>query len=208
MKTQIKGWLSKTLVLFTALFAVQSLMAADGPYELTQKAADKLFADLKANNAQIKANPEMLKTLVRENLMPHVHVNYAGSLVLGQYFRTTTPEQREKFFAAFGQFIEQAYAQALTLYSGQELQIQPAQFEGNNAKVAVKLIQNQPLYLTFFWRQNSKTGKWQVYDMTGAGASMVDTKKQEWSGILRKEGIEGLTAQVLKAAAEPVVFKK
>ena len=209
MKIQLKNLFNKTLAVLTALCAVQTAIAADGPYELMQKATDKLFADLKANNQQIKSNPDMLKTLVRQDLMPYVHVDYAGSLVLGQYFKATTPEQREKFFAAFDKFIEQSYAQALTLYSGQEIQILPAQFSGDNqASVRVKLIQAQPVNLTFQWRKNSKTGQWQVYDMAAEGVSMVETKKQEWSNILRRSGIEALTQQVQTAAAVPVTFKK
>ncbi|MDG2953796.1 phospholipid-binding protein MlaC [Bisgaard Taxon 10/6] len=209
MKLLFKTWLSKMVVLATALLAVQTVTAAEGPYELTQRAADKLFADLKSNNAAIKSNPNMLKNIVRNDLMPYVHVNYAGSLVLGQYFRSTTPQQRETFFAAFDKFIEQAYAQALTMYNGQDVQVQKAQLNGDSqASVKVKLIQAQPLNLTFQWRKNSKTGQWQVYDMTAEGVSMVETKKQEWSNILRKEGIDALTAQVQKAAAVPVTFSK
>ena len=114
MTMQFKTWFSKMLVLVTALFAVQTVMAADSPYELTKQASDKLFADLKADQSKIKSNPNHLRSIVRNDLMPYVHVNYAGSLVLGPYFKSTTPEQREKFFAAFEKHIEQAYAQALT----------------------------------------------------------------------------------------------
>lgn len=211
MKMQFKTWFSKIIVLATALFAVQSVMAASSPYELTQQAAEKLFADLKANQAQIKSNPNHLRSIVRNDLMPYVHVNYAGSLVLGTYFKSTTPEQREKFFAAFDKFIEQAYAQALTMYTNQDIQVQKEQLNGaSQASVLVKLLQKNgqaPLNLNFQWRKNSKTGNWQVYDMTAEGVSMVETKKQEWSSILRKDGIDALTAQVQKAAAVPVTVK-
>lgn len=211
MKMQFKTWFSKIIVLATALFAVQSVMAAGSPYELTQQAAEKLFADLKANQEQIKSNPNHLRSIVRNDLMPYVHVNYAGSLVLGTYFKSTTPEQREKFFAAFDKFIEQAYAQALTMYTNQDIQVQKEQLNGaSQASVLVKLLQKNgqaPLNLNFQWRKNSKTGNWQVYDMTAEGVSMVETKKQEWSSILRKDGIDALTAQVQKAAAVPVTVK-
>ncbi|PVX32090.1 phospholipid transport system substrate-binding protein [Pasteurella langaaensis DSM 22999] len=211
MKMQLKTWFSKIIVLATALFAMQSVMAAGSPYELTQQAAEKLFADLKANQAQIKANPDSLRSIVRNDLMPYVHVNYAGSLVLGTYFKSTTPEQREKFFAAFNKFIEQAYAQALTMYTDQDIQVQKEQLNSESqASVLVKLLQKNgqaPLNLNFQWRKNSKTGNWQVYDMTAEGVSMVETKKQEWSSILRKDGIDALTVQVQKAAAVPVTVK-
>lgn len=211
MKIQLKTWFSKIVVLATALFAMQAVMAAGSPYELTQQAAEKLFADIKANQSTIKSDPNQLRSIVRKDLMPYVHVNYAGSLVLGTYFKSTTPEQREKFFAAFDKFIEQAYAQALTMYTNQDIRIQKEQLNGaNQASVLVKLLQSNgqaPLNLNFQWRKNSKTGNWQVYDMTAEGVSMVETKKQEWSSILRKDGIDALTAQVEKAAAALVTVK-
>ena len=77
--------------------------------------------------------------------------------------------------------------------------------------IRVKVIQsgNQaPINLNFYWRKNSKDGKWQVYDMAAEGVSMVDTKKQEWSSILRKDGIDALTEQVQKAANVPVTLNK
>ena len=212
LKITLKTWFAKIVVISTALLAMQSVMANDNPYLLMQNASDKLFSDIKANQAKITQDPNYLKDIVRQDLMPYVHVNYAGSLVLGQHFKTTTPEQRNKFFTAFDQFIVQAYAQALTMYKDQKVEIeQPKDVSDSKVSIRVKVIQsgNQaPINLNFYWRKNSKDGKWQVYDMAAEGVSMVDTKKQEWSSILRKDGIDALTEQVQKAANVPVTLNK
>ena len=212
LKITLKTWFAKIVVISTALFAMQSVMANDNPYLLMQNASDKLFSDIKANQAKITQDPNYLKNIVRQDLMPYVHVNYAGSLVLGQHFKTTTPEQRSKFFTAFDQFIVQAYAQALTMYKDQKVEIeQPKDVSDSKVSIRVKVIQsgNQaPINLNFYWRKNSKDGKGQVYDMAAEGVSMVDTKKQEWSSILRKDGIDALTEQVQKAANVPVTLNK
>lgn len=212
LKITLKTWFAKIVVISTALFAMQSVMANDNPYLLMQNASDKLFSDIKANQAKITQDPNYLKNIVRQDLMPYVHVNYAGSLVLGQHFKTTTPEQRNKFFTAFDQFIVQSYAQALTMYKDQKVEIeQPKDVSDSKVSIRVKVIQsgNQaPINLNFYWRKNSKDGKWQVYDMAAEGVSMVDTKKQEWSSILRKDGIDALTEQVQKAANVPVTLNK
>ena len=212
LKITLKTWFAKIVVISTALFAMQSVMANDNPYLLMQNASDKLFSDIKANQAKITQDPNYLKNIVRQDLMPYVHVNYAGSLVLGQHFKTTTPEQRNKFFTAFDQFIVQAYAQALTMYKDQKVEIeQPKDVSDSKVSIRVKVIQsgNQaPINLNFYWRKNSKDGKWHVYDMAAEGVSMVDTKKQEWSSILRKDGIDALTEQVQKAANVPVTLNK
>ena len=211
--TQFKKWFSVMAFAVTALFVTQTVRAETSPYVLMQQASDKLFADIKNNQAKIKKDPNYLRTIVRNDLLPYVQVNYAGSLVLGSHFKSTTPEQREKFFKAFGDFIEQAYAQVLTAYTDQNIQIEPAKEVGdkNLVSIRVNIMQNggqAPIKLDFKWRKNSKTGEWQAYDMVAEGVSMVVTKQNEWSGILRQQGIEALTAQIQKSAAAPVTLSK
>ena len=211
--TQFKKWFSVMAFSVTALFVTQTVRAETSPYVLMQQASDKLFADIKNNQAKIKKDPNYLRTIVRNDLLPYVQVNYAGSLVLGSHFKSTTPEQREKFFKAFSDFIEQAYAQVLTAYTDQNIQIEPAKEVGdkNLVSIRVNIMQNSgqaPIKLDFKWRKNSKTGEWQAYDMVAEGVSMVVTKQNEWSGILRQQGIEALTAQIQKSAAAPVTLSK
>lgn len=211
--TQFKKWFSVMAFAVTALFVTQTVRAETSPYVLMQQASDKLFADIKSNQATIKKDPNYLRTIVRNDLLPYVQVNYAGSLVLGSHFKSTTPEQREKFFKAFSDFIEQAYAQVLTAYTDQNIQIEPAKEVGdkNLVSIRVNIVQNggqAPIKLDFKWRKNSKTGEWQAYDMVAEGVSMVVTKQNEWSGILRQQGIEALTAQIQKSAAAPVTLSK
>jgi len=211
--TQFKKWFSVMAFAVTALFVTQTVRAETSPYVLMQQASDKLFADIKNNQAKIKKDPNYLRTIVRNDLLPYVQVNYAGSLVLGSHFKSTTPEQREKFFKAFSDFIEQAYAQVLTAYTDQNIQIEPPKEVGdkNLVSIRVNIMQNggqAPIKLDFKWRKNSKTGEWQAYDMVAEGVSMVVTKQNEWSGILRQQGIEALTAQIQKSAAAPVTLSK
>ena len=211
--TQFKKWFSVMAFAVSALFVTQTVRAETSPYVLMQQASDKLFADIKNNQAKIKKDPNYLRTIVRNDLLPYVQVNYAGSLVLGSHFKSTTPEQREKFFKAFSDFIEQAYAQVLTAYTDQNIQIEPAKEVGdkNLVSIRVNIVQNggqAPIKLDFKWRKNSKTGEWQAYDMVAEGVSMVVTKQNEWSGILRQQGIDALTAQIQKSAAAPVTLSK
>ena len=211
--TQFKKWFSVMAFAVTALFVTQTVRAETSPYVLMQQASDKLFADIKNNQAKIKKDPNYLRTIVRNDLLPYVQVNYAGSLVLGSHFKSTTPEQREKFFKAFSDFIEQAYAQVLTAYTDQNIQIEPAKEVGdkNLVSIRVNIMQNggqAPIKLDFKWRKNSRTGEWQAYDMAAENVSMVATKQNEWSSILRQQGIDTLTAQVAQSAKQPITLSK
>ncbi|TNG94519.1 phospholipid-binding protein MlaC [Pasteurellaceae bacterium USgator11] len=201
------------MVAVMSLFGAMQAVAADNPYQLMQQASDKLFASISANQSKIKQNPDYMRTIVKQELMPYVHVNYAGSLVLGQYFKSTTPAQREQFFSAFSNFIEQSYAQVLTMYNNQNIEIEREKPIGdqNIVSIRVNIIQTNgaaPIKLDFKWRKNTRTGAWQAYDMAAEGVSMVETKKNEWSNILRQKGIDELTAQIQKSAAIPIKLEK
>lgn len=210
MLKTFKKMMMTTVVALTALF---SATAFANPYTLMQQTADKLFGNISTNQSKIKADPNYLRTIVRNDLMPHVHVKYAGQLVLGKNLSSATDTQREAFFNAFGQFIEQSYAQVLTQYTNQKVEIEKEKPLGDKTIVSIRVnvLQSgnaQPIKLDFKWRKNSRTGEWQAYDMSAEGVSMVATKQNEWSGVLRQKGIDALTAQVAQSAKQPITLGK
>lgn len=189
--------------------------AADqsNPYKLMNDAAAKTFTRLKNEQSQIKQNPDYLRQIVKQDLLPYVQIKYAGALVLGRYYRDATPAQRDAYFAAFGDYLAQAYGQALALYHGQTYQVEPEKPLGNNDIVAIRVsiidpTGRPPVRLDFQWRKNSQTGNWQAYDMVAEGVSMITTKQNEWGDLLRTKGIDALTAQLKTSAAQPITLNK
>ncbi|MCE0490382.1 phospholipid-binding protein MlaC [Pantoea sp. Mb-10] len=204
-------------LLMVAMLAIVPLAAnaADqsDPYKLMNEAAEKTFTRLKNEQPKIKQDPNYLRQIVRQELLPYVQIKYAGALVLGRYYRDATPAQREAYFSAFGDYLAQAYGQALALYHGQTYQIQPAQPLGDAKIVAIRVTivdpnGRPPVRLDFQWRKNTQTGNWQAYDMIAEGISMITTKQNEWSDLLRTKGIDGLTAQLKTYAAQPISLDK
>lgn len=205
-------------LLMVAMLAIAPLAAhaaADqtNPYKLMDEAAAKTFTRLKNEQPKIKQDPNYLREVVRQELMPYVQVKYAGALVLGRYYRDATPAQRDAYFAAFGDYLAQAYGQALALYNGQTYQIQPEQPIGDANIVAIRVTivdpnGRPPVRLDFQWRKNSQTGNWQAYDMVAEGISMITTKQNEWGDLLRTKGIDGLTAQLKTYASQPITLDK
>ncbi|GAB1439844.1 phospholipid-binding protein MlaC [Providencia sp.] len=205
----------KRLLMVAMLVIAPFAMAVDqtNPYKLMDEAAAKTFNRLKAEQPKIKQDPEYLRTIVREELLPYVQIKYAGALVLGTYYKGATAAQRDAYFKAFEAYIEQAYGQALAMYHGQTYQIAPEQPIGDKNIVAIRVIITDtngrpPVRLDFQWRKNSKTGYWQAYDMIAEGVSMITTKQNEWGDILRKQGIDGLTKQLEISAKAPITLEE
>ena len=185
----------------------------DYHYEGTDEAAQKTFDRLKNEQPQIRANPDYLRTIVDQELLPYVQVKYAGALVLGQYYKSATPAQREAYFAAFREYLKQAYGQALAMYHGQTYQIAPEQPLGDKTIVPIRVTiidpnGRPPVRLDFQWRKNSQTGNWQAYDMIAEGVSMITTKQNEWGTLLRTKGIDGLTAQLKSISQQKITLEE
>lgn len=207
----------KRLVIAALLVVMAPLANAavdkTNPYSVMNEAANKTFTRLKTEQPKIKQDPNYLRQIVREELLPYVQIKYAGALVLGRYYQQATPAQRDAYFAAFSDYLQQAYGQALAMYNGQSYTVQPEQSYADKDIIAIRVTITDPngrppVRLDFQWRKNSRTGEWQAYDMIAEGVSMISTKQNEWADILRQKGIEGLTARLKQAAAEPITLDK
>src|SRR5579864_6707365 len=81
--------------------AAQGAAAGQNPSDLVKQTAQGILKDLDANRAAYKKEPDKVSQLVDKWLLPHFDAEYAARLVLGQYWRTATADQRKRFIDAF-----------------------------------------------------------------------------------------------------------
>ena len=179
------------------------------PYKMMNTVSAHLFGTLKAEQTKIKANPEQLRVIVKQELLPYINTRYAAYKVLGANLRNTTTEQRDAFTAAFTDYLVASYAQVLTQYTDQKIELEspkPVPADRSIISVRVDIIdpQRPPIRLDFKLRLNKKTKEWQGFDMVAEGVSMLSTKQSEWSGQLRTKGIDAVTQSLRDLAAKPI----
>src|SRR5882724_12288003 len=75
--------------------------ADEQPSDIVQSSAQSILKDLEANRDAYRKDPSKISTLVDKYLLPHFDTEYAARLVLGQYWRTATPDQKKRFVDAF-----------------------------------------------------------------------------------------------------------
>ena len=154
-------------ILIAASFVFSAFAAGlQDPYDVINTAAGKLFPRINNERAKIKADPLYMRTIIREELMPYVDSRFAAFRVIGTNLKSTTPEQREKFTAAFTDYIVATYADALLKYDKQTMEVEPKKpVEGKLADIGVKIKETgkDDMNLVFKLRKNSKTGEWKCY---------------------------------------------
>ena len=84
-----------------------------------------MLTELDAHRAMYAKDPGKLDALVANVLLPNFDSEYAARLVLGQTWRTATPEQRKRFVDAFYHSLLRNYGNALLNFTADRFVILP-----------------------------------------------------------------------------------
>lgn len=187
-------------------------VAQDNPYAMVHSVADLTFKRFAKEQGEIKKDPNILKTIVREELMPYVDYRYAAFKVIGhKNFPNTTNEQRSEFAQVFLEYLITSYAQVFTLYNNQLVEFEPVHPIDNETIVSVKtkVIEpgRDPIGISFRVRLIKKTNEWKAYDMVAEGISLLDSKQAELTGLIRQKGIEHVTNILKEKSDRDITYK-
>ncbi|EAQ31090.1 MULTISPECIES: ABC transporter substrate-binding protein [Idiomarina] len=183
----------------------------ENPYTLVKKVADKTFERIGEERSKITENPNYLKTIVKDELMPYVDNIYASKKVLGRYFKDTDEKQRQEFYKAFTDYIVATYARAFTQYDESKHEVEFLQHPkvGPDDKVVVvetrvKEAGRPPIRLDFKVRYDNNADVWKAYDLVVEGVSLLNSKQSEIAAVIRSRGIEGTIALLEDKAGQPI----
>ncbi|WP_082897047.1 ABC transporter substrate-binding protein [Thalassotalea crassostreae] len=208
-------------VLFGSLFSASASAATEvdksDPYKMIEEVSVITFKRFADEEAEIKKNPEILKDIVREELMPYIFYQYAAAKVLGVHLKGTKqkPTSREDvqaFMLAFREYLITSYAQVFTLYEQQEVIFEPPRKIDAKQKivvVGVNIIDDDrpPISIQFKVRKNAKIKGWQAYDLVAEGISLLDAKQKELRSILAEKGVANVTEMLKEKSQRKIVFK-
>ena len=182
------------------------------PYKMIETVADITFKRFANEQERIRENPNLLKNIVREELMPYINYKYAAFKVIGNNFKKTNKKERAEFVPVFRDYLITSYAQVFTLYKNQKVTFAPAKDFSNEKVVAVNTTVSEagraPIDISFRVRKDKKTKEWKAYDMVAEGISLLDSKQAELSSLIRQKGLAHVTNMLREQAEKDIVFKE
>jgi len=205
-----------TVVVALALFCSFSVTAKavdkKNPYAMIETVAKVTFQRFADEQTEIRKTPDILKNIVREELMPYVDYRYAALKVIGvKNYKQTTKQSRADFVTVFREYLVTSYAQVFTLYKQQKVEFEPEKSFSKARVVAVRTSvldpSRPPIDISFRVRKNKKTLEWKAYDMVAEGVSLLDSKQAELSGLIRQKGLPYVTELLKTKSDKEIVFK-
>ncbi len=111
---------------------------------------------------------------------------------VGKSWRRATDEQRKAFVEVFTKFVLDTYSNRLGGAKVGEISVFDVKTIKKDTLVRTKIKRATGKPLTADWRMREKDGRYAILDLAVEGISMAMTLRQEFSGLLRKQGMDGL----------------
>jgi phospholipid transport system substrate-binding protein len=122
-------------------------------------------------------------------------------LSVGPSWSGLTEAQRQQVTESFGRYISAIYAGRFDIYAGQKLEVTREEPAASGVMVRSRIIKadGEPVKVDYMMRRDGEG--WLISDVYLDGAiSEVATRRSEFAGILKHEGIDGLIAALNRKA--------
>lgn len=177
--------MKKILSILCAVLLVPSFVfAAEPSIEFVNDLTDNIITNVLKSKAPKQERFELFKTSFEKAL----DMKSIGQFVLGVYWRSATPAEREAFLAAFVDFTTKTWADRFDLYTGQQIVFSGTRnAEGNQLYVDSQIKNNPPVEVV--WRlKRTKDGEFKIIDIIVEGVSMAMSYRNEYGAFLQKNG--------------------
>jgi phospholipid transport system substrate-binding protein len=181
-----------------ALLAAAPVTAAVPPDQVARETADMTLRQIRARKEELRRDPNQLYALVEQQILPHFDFERISQLVLGQHWRTASPEQRERFRTAFQRMLVRSYSHALIEYDSERIEWAPLRLSAGATDVVVRsnVIRKGGPPIPINYSVHLKNDRWLVYDVTIDAISLVTNYRGTFAGEIRKNGLDALIARL------------
>lgn len=184
------------------------VQAQTPPDQLVRATTEEILRLLKANREVYQRDKSALYAMVDKEVLPHFDFQRMSQWVLGRYWRTATPEQRERFSKEFRDLLVRTYATALLNYTDEKVVYLPFTGKPDDKQVIVRTEIKQssgapdiPISYSFY---NKGDGEWKVYDVSIEGVSLVTNYRTTYADKIRRDGLDALIASISKTTTQNV----
>jgi phospholipid transport system substrate-binding protein len=151
-----------------------------------------MLVELDANRPMYAKDQAKLDALVANVLLPNFDTEYAARLVLGQTWRTATPDQRKRFVDAFYHSLLRNYGAALVDFTADRFVILPYRGDPNDTQATVrtevKRESGDKVPVNFSLRKVD--GVWKAWDVVIEGISYVKSFKTDFGSEIQQKGLD------------------
>ncbi len=173
---------------------------AEQPSQVVQEAADGLLKALDANRQEYRNNPAKVQALVDQYILPHIDTQFAAQLVLGRYWKTATPQQRQRFMNAFYHSMLNNYGAAIVEFTSNTLKVFPTHVSASdqNPVVRTQMARGNGAPVSVNYYMHMTPQGWKAWDVIIDGVSYVKSYREDFGSQIAQQGIDAVINRLEK----------
>lgn len=194
-------WLTAICFLLLGSTAAQAVAVDErDPMTIIQQTTNQILETLESRREEFTADPQLLRDVVREDLLPLIDLDYSARLILGRSGRGVSAEQLSAFSEAMSSVLINRYADGLIEFRSDE-QVEVLPMKGNNTdkltriRTRIKLDNGGYAPVDYAFRKTERG--WKAFDVTVEGISYVITFRNQISPQVEADGIDKVTEDIL-----------
>lgn len=174
-----------------------NIAVADAPDEFVRRISNDILNQLKLDAAIKSGDIAKITALVDAKVLPYVNLQRMTAQTMGRFWRTATPEQKQRMQEEFKTLLMRTYAGAFSQVKDQTLYVKPMRNNPDDKEVLVRTEirgKGEPIQLDY--RLEKESGSWKVYDFNVMGVWMAEQYRTSFSQEINAIGIDGLISKL------------
>lgn len=165
---------------------------SNDPTALVQTTAQGMLGELDKRRDEYRRDPAKVAALVDKYLMPHFDTETSARVVLGQFWRTATADQRQRFINAFYHSLLSNYGDSLVEFTSDRLKIFPARLEpgATTATVRTQVRRRNGDQVSVDYSLRLTPQGWKAWDVVIDGISYVKSYREDFGAQIESQGLE------------------
>jgi phospholipid transport system substrate-binding protein len=171
---------------------------------LVQATAQGMLGELDKHRDEYRRDPAKVAALVDKWLMPHFDTETSARVVLGQFWRSASPDQRQRFINAFYHSLLDNYGESLVEFSSERLKVFPTRLEpgANTATVRTEVRRRNGDRVSVNYSLRMTPQGWKAWDVVIDGISYVKSYREDFGAQIEQQGLDKVIRR-LEAGEKP-----
>ena len=166
--------------------------SAGDPAAMVRETAQGMLDELDKHRDEYRRDSAKVAALVDKWLMPHFDTETSARVVLGQFWRSATPDQRQRFIDAFYHSLLINYGDSLVEFTSDRLKIYPSRLEpgATTATVRTEVRRRNGDTVSVNYSLRMTPQGWKAWDVVIDGISYVKSYREDFGAQIENQGLE------------------
>jgi phospholipid transport system substrate-binding protein len=168
------------------------------PLTIVKSTIEKVIETNIANQGEDKMVERREK--LREIINPHFDFEEMAKRSLGMHWRDISESEQEEYIGIFSSLLAKTYLARIDTVISNVVEYKSEKVDGPNATVKT-MITHKGDKFPIDYKLMKVDERWRVYDVVIENIGLVANYRNEFAGIIRKEGFQGLLTRLKEKSA-------